>query len=136
MQNKRINQLIIFFSLIIITFSCNKKDDNNSNACLSFNKAPVTKVEGATVALVNQEISLTVSFGCSNGCGEFVNFDEAVTGNTTSIAVNAKYEGCICTLDAPIRQTIYKFKRSQPGTYDLKFLQAENTYLVYTIVVQ
>lgn len=86
--------------------------------------------------MVNQEIILTVSFGCYNGCGQFGSFDEVISGNATTITVNAKYEGCICTQDAPIRQTTYKFKKSQAGTFDLKFLQAENTYLIHTITVQ
>ncbi|MBS3921993.1 MAG: hypothetical protein KGZ37_02445 [Nitrosarchaeum sp.] len=134
MNNKYLNQIFLYFSIIITLLGCNKK--NEDKACLSFTKAPVTKVEGANTALVNQEIILTVSFGCYNGCGQFGNFDEASTGNTTTITVNAKYEGCICTQDAPIRQTMYKFKKSQTGTFNLKFLQTENTYLTHTIIVQ
>lgn len=125
----------IFFSFsLILTFpSCNK---NHNGSCLSFTKAPVTKIEGANSASVNQELVLTVSFQCFNGCGQFGNFDEVISGNTTTITVNAKYEGCICTQDAPIRQITYKFKKSQQGTFDLKFLQTENTYLTHTITVQ
>lgn len=134
MNKKYLNQVFLFFSIIITLLSCNKK--NADNACLSFTKAPVTKVEGANTALVNQVIILTVSFGCFNGCGQFGNFGEAITGNATTITVNAKYEGCICTQDAPTRQTTYKFKKSQTGTFDLKFLQTENTYLTHTIIVQ
>ena len=91
---------------------------------------------GANTALVNQEVVLTVSFGCFNGCGQFGNFEETTTGNTSTINVNAKYEGCICTQDAPIRTTLYKFKKSQTGTYELKFWQGASSYLTYTIIVQ
>ena len=135
MNKKYLTQVILFFSLIITLLSCNKKNEDNST-CLSFTKAPVTKIEGANSALVNQEVILTVSFGCFNGCGRFGNFDEVITGNATTITVNAKYEGCICTQDIPIRQTTYKFKKSQTGTFDLKFLQTENTYFTHTIIVQ
>ena len=134
MNKKYLNQLAFFFSLIITLFGCNKKHEDSS--CFSFTKAPVTKIEGANSALVNQEIILTISFGCFNGCGQFGNFEEVNSGNATKITVNAKYEGCICTQDAPIRQTTYKFKKSQTGTFDLKFLQTENTYLTHTIIVQ
>lgn len=123
----------ILFLLLLPFLSCEKIDDG---PCRSFAKAPVTKVEGASTASVNQEIDLTVSFQCFNGCGQFGNFDEVVAGNTTTITVNAKYEGCVCTLDLPIRQVTYKFKRSQTGTFDLKFLQTENNYWTHTIVVQ
>jgi hypothetical protein len=135
MNKKYLNQILFFFSLIIVSVGCNKKNENNSK-CLSFTKAPVTKIEGANSALVNQEVILTVSFGCYNGCGQFGNFNEVISGNSTVITVNAKYEGCICTQDLPIRQTIYKFKKSQTGTFDLKFLQTENIYLTHTITVQ
>ena len=129
-----LNKVFFLFSLIITLLGCNKKNDDST--CLSFTKAPVTKIEGANSALVNQEIILIVSFGCYSGCGQFGNFNEVISGNTTTISVNAKYEGCICTQDAPIRQTTYKFKKSQTGTFDLKFLQTENTYLTHTIIVQ
>jgi hypothetical protein len=134
MRKKYLNQIFLFFSITITLLGCTKK--NVDKECISFSKAPVTKVEGANTALVNQEISLKVSFGCFNGCGQFGNFDETITGNVTSISVNAKYEGCICTQDAPIRQIMYKFKKSQAGTFDLRFLKTENTYITHTIVVQ
>ena len=103
---------------------------------MSYAKAPVTKIEGATTASVNQELNLTISFICFNGCGQFGNVEETISGNTTTIVVNAKYAGCICTQDVPTRTTLYKFKKVQVGTYQLKFLQTENTYLTHTIIVQ
>ncbi len=125
---------VFIFSLILTLWGCTKETEDNS--CISFSKAPVTKIEGATAASVNQEIILTLSFTCFNGCGQFGNFEQSMSGNTTTIAVNAKYEGCVCTQDLPTRQTTYKFKKSQSGTYDLKFFQTENTFLTHTIVVQ
>lgn len=126
--------VFFFFSLIITLLGCHKKYEDST--CLSFSQAPVTKIEGANAALVNQEIILTVSFICFSGCGQFGNFDEAITGNVTTISVTAKYLGCICTHNIPVRQTIYKFKKSQPGTFELKFSQTGNTYLTHTIIVQ
>lgn len=112
---------------------CKKiKDDSN---CLSYSKAPVTKVEGPAIASINQEISLTVSFVCYNGCGQFGNLEENIAGNETTIIINAKYEGCICTDNLPIRQILYKFKKSLAGTYHLKFYKGENAYLTHTIIV-
>ena len=134
MNRKFFNNLICFVFSIILLTSCIKKKEEDK--CLSFDKAPVTKIEGATTASVNQEINLTVSFTCFNGCGQFGNLEETITGNTTTIVVNAKYTGCICTQDVPTRTTIYKFKKTQAGTYELKFLQTENNYLMHTITVQ
>lgn len=131
----------IFFSLltsivllVVLLSGCKKQQGNEK--CLSYTKAPVTGINGPNTATVNQEINLTVAFTCFNGCGQFGNFEDITTGNTSLITVNAKYEGCICTQDVPTRKFTFKFKRSQPGNYDLKFLQTENTYLSHTVVVQ
>ncbi len=132
-MNSKYLYRVFFFFLFISLLGCNKIPDGK---CVSFAKAPVTGIDGANTALVNQEIILTVSFSCNNGCGQFENFDEVISGNTTTITVNAKYVGCICTQDLPIRQAIYKFKRSQPGTFDLNFFQSDNTFLTHTIIVQ
>ena len=129
-----------FKTFVFLTFStfflasCNKQKEDEK--CLYFLKAPVTKVEGITTALVNQEITLDVYFSCNNGCGQFGNFEESISGNTTTIVANAKYEGCICTDILLSIKATYKFKKAQSGTYQLKFLQRENTYLTYTIIVQ
>ena len=134
MNRKFFNNLICFVFSIILLTSCIKKKEEDK--CLSYAKAPVTKIEGATTASVNQELNLTISFICFNGCGQFGNVEETISGNTTTIVVNAKYAGCICTQDVPTRTTLYKFKKSQAGTYELKFLQTENNYLTQTITLQ
>lgn len=134
MFKKYYNPLLFLFFLIFTFGACTQKYEDDT--CISISKAAVIKIEGAGTALVNEEVILTVSFGCSNGCGQFGSFAEAITGNTTTITVNARYAGCICTQDAPIRKTLYKFKKSQAGIFDLKFFQTENTYLTHTIVVQ
>lgn len=124
---------LVVFATIILS-GCKKTQHDKE--CLSYTKAPVIKIEGLNTGLVNQDISLTVYFGCFSGCGQFGKFEQTSNGNTTTINVIAKYQGCICTQDAPIRQTIYNFKGSQPGTYYLKFFQTENAYLTYMLTVQ
>ncbi|MFT3979865.1 MAG: hypothetical protein QM687_05300 [Ferruginibacter sp.] len=104
--------------------------------CISYVPAPVVAVEGATSGNINEDIPLTVSFGCFNGCGQFGSIQESSNGDTTIINVVAKYEGCICTQDAPVRQVAYLFRRSQPGVYPLKFMQYNNNYTLHTITVQ
>ncbi len=96
---------------------------------MSYERAFVSKVEGSTTGQVNQEIALQVYFGCHNGCGQFGNFEENISANTRTIIVNAKYEGCVCTQEVPVRIGSYKFKTSQAGIYYLKFLKESNTYL-------
>ena len=131
---KYFNLLIFCTFFIVLLFSCNKQQEKDN--CLSYTKTPVISILGPNIASVNQEVVLTVSFGCFNGCGQVGNFEETIAGNTSTINVNAKYEGCICTQDTPTRTTSYKFKKSQTGIYELKFLQGENSYLTHTINVQ
>ncbi len=131
-----INYCKLYLLTIIITFlvGCSKKNDTDK--CISIVSAPVTKIDGATTATLNQEIILTVSISCNNGCGQFKNYTEVVANNTSTIQVNTIYEGCICTQDLPTRQFQYNFKKSQAGTYSLRFLQTNNIYLTHTIIVQ
>lgn len=134
-MNKKYFNPVLYFSLLVLSFvSCSKTP--NEPPCISFKASPVTKIDGVTSASVNQEILLTVDFTCFDGCGQFNNFEETVNGSETKIIVNAKYEGCVCTQDLPTRQVKYKFRKSQPGTYTLMFLQSDNIYLTRTITVQ
>lgn len=125
----------LFLSLLVVSLiSCTKTREEPT--CISAKRGPVTKIDGPTSALINQEILLTVDFTCFNGCGQFTNFEETVNGSETKIIINAKYEGCICTEDLPTRQVKYRFRKSQVGTYTLMFLQSDNIYLTHTITVQ
>jgi hypothetical protein len=134
MTNKLIKHLFIYTTILLIAFNCTIKKDVDT--CISFKKGPVSKVEGPVTAMPNQEIVLTVFFTCFNGCGQFGSLNETTNGNTTTIVVNAKYEGCVCTQDVPTRTTPYKFKKTQQGVYTLKFYQSDSAFINHTIVVQ
>ena len=123
----------LFFSIPVF-LCCNKKANNST--CLSFQAGSVTKVDGPNTGSVNQELFLLVSFGCTSDCGDFGYFEQSLNGNTTTINVIARYEGCFCTQGAPIRQTIYKFNAAQTGTYYLKFLKTTGNYLIDTITIR
>ncbi len=125
---------LICFILIGSFTTCKKA--KLEEQCIIYSQAPVSNVEGPSTAEINQYVPFTVYFGCYNGCGQFGFFSEEFSENTLTITVNAKYEGCICTQDAPTRQTIYNFKTSKAGTYFLKFFQTGNSYLVDTLIVQ
>lgn len=104
--------------LVIALFTnCGKKNSN----CLSYEDTFVSKVDGSKTGKVNQVMTFQVYFGCHSGCGQFSSFKENVVGNIRTVIVNAKYEGCTCTADAPTRMATFSFTPSQPGTYYLKF---------------
>src|SRR5688572_10923780 len=128
MNNEQGIQKIIFLTVFTISFgSCSK--NNIDKDCLEYTRAFVSKVEGPSTGQINQEVNFQVYFGVHNGCGQFGNFEESIEANSRLIKVIAKYEGCICTQDAPGRIGDYKFRTSQTGTYFLKFLQVNNNYL-------
>ena len=134
MNKKHFNPALYFSLMVLSLIGCTKTP--NEPPCISFQTGPVTKIDGTTTASVNQEILLTVDFTSMNGCGQFNKFEETVNGNETTIVVNAKYEGCICTQDLPTRRVTYKFRKSQAGIYTLKFFQSDNIYLNHTVTVQ
>lgn len=134
MNKKYFNPALYFSLLVVLLIGCTKA--SSEPPCISFQTGPVTKIDGATVATLNQEILLNVDFTSFNGCGQFNKFEETVNGNETTIAVNVKYEGCICTQDLPTRRVTYKFRKAQAGTYTLKFFQSDNVYLNHTVTVQ
>ena len=126
--------ITVFSVLAILLQGCNKTPEDDS--CIGFLDAPVIKVAGPKTAAVNQPVSLAVYFTCYNGCGQFGNYEPSINGNTSTIKVKAKYQGCICTQVILTQQNTYVFKSAQPGIFYLKFLQSPNTYLTDTITVQ
>ncbi len=129
-----IKKTLFFTVLSFALLSCKKETENLS--CLSFAKTSVIKVEGTKTASVNEEVTLTVSFMVVDGCGDFGSLEEVSAGYVTALTITAKYQGCICTQAIETRKITYKFKKSQPGTYDVNFFQAEDKYLTYRITVQ
>ncbi len=121
------------FSSVVLT-NCDKK--KNTSDCLSYQVAPITNINGPSTGTVNQDINFILSFGIFNGCGQFGNIEHNSNADTTTIKVNAKYQGCVCTQIAGTLQTTYTFRSTQPGTYYFKFLQADANYLLDTLIVQ
>ena len=126
---------IICWSYALFLFAaCNKI--GNDDKCISIVPAFVSEVNGPTTGAVNQDINLNVSFPCFNGCGQFETFEKSSNADTTIIKVFARYEGCVCTMDAPTRTTTYTFRTAQAGTYHLKFMQTPTLFLVHSITIQ
>jgi len=117
------------------TTSCSKSS-HKTDSCLNYAVAPVESVEGSTSAKVNEPVLLTVNFRVSSGCGVFNNFETTKTSTGQDIKVNARYEGCVCTMDAPLRTTAYTFTPSNVGTYYLNFYSGGLTPVTHTIIVK
>lgn len=126
------NLTYLFISISIILNACS--ESKTPNECVSFLQTGIAAITlDPTVDMMGAVYK--VDFPISNGCGKFNKFEETIDGNTRIVKVIAKYEGCICTQDFSIKSTNYVFTSSVPGTYTLKFLKADGTFFIETVVI-
>ena len=104
--------------------------------CVSYFQSYISSAAVPGNGNVNQTISIPVTFGVSDGCGGFGNIVETNSGNTTTIVLNAKYEGCICTASPKTVQTTYHFLPTKTGMHTIKFSQPDGSFLTYSIDIQ
>jgi len=96
----------------------------------------VTKVDGATTGVINQAIPLTVYwFFTSGSCDILDKFEETRLGNIVTVKAYGHYSGQVCTADAGIKTKIYNFISPTPGTFELRFVNPDNTVVTYTIII-
>jgi hypothetical protein len=131
-----------YFLLSGIT-SCSKEDVNNQKdsmnlaaPCLNWKSAPTISINGPTTAAVNEQVNVKVRIGVINGCGSYAGVEQQPNGNTINYKAIAKYEGCLCTANAPIVEGTHMFRATQAGTYILKFWKTDTSTVNHTIVVQ
>ncbi|EGV42836.1 hypothetical protein BZARG_3032 [Bizionia argentinensis JUB59] len=122
---------IIFFGIIM---SCTDNDDREDE-CITNKTEYITSVNSPKTGIVNETINIEVNFGVSNGCGGFGKFIETQNGNNKTIEVEAKYEGCICTQDAPIRTVNYEFIANSVGDYELNFKSSSTEFITVNLTI-
>ena len=114
--------------------SCN--DDNNEEDECIINKIEyVTSINSPNTGTINETVNIEVNFKVRNGCGRFGKFIESENGNIRNIEVEAKYEGCICTQDVPIRTVNYEFKTTNSGNYELKFKSSPTEFITVNLTI-
>jgi hypothetical protein len=124
---------LIFSAVLLVFFSCSKEELENK--CIENRIAYVTSTNSPLTGAKNENINIEVSFGVNNGCGNFGKFIETGSGNTKIIEVEARYEGCICTMDAPTRKTNYVFKTQNSGNYIFKFKSSSTEYITVNLTI-
>lgn len=136
MKLKKTYFIILISTITLGLFlSCNKNNGEKENECIINKTAYVTSVNSPTSGVVNQSIIFKVNFGVNNGCGGFGKFIETVNGTSRIIEVEAKYEGCICTQDAPGRTADYKFIANTAGNYELKFKSGPSEFITVNLTI-
>lgn len=129
-MKSKIRLILTVLSLII--FSCSKDHDDN---CIENKTEYVTAVNSPSTGIMNESINIEVSFGVHNGYGNFGKFIENGNENTKTIEVEARYDGCYCTQDAPIRKVNYVFKTQNPGNYILKFKSSPTEFITVNLTI-
>lgn len=101
-----------------------------------FGMSVITKVDGPTSGSVSQEITLQVTLQGNNSCAVRGELTETAGGNTRVIMGKVVHESVSCF---PVLTSVlanYTFKTAAKGTYELRFVKADNTFITHVINVQ
>lgn len=135
MKKMKIKNIISLASFMIITLLISCNDDDKENECVSSKIEYVTSVDSPTTGMVNEKINIQVNFQVYNGCGQFGKFIEKQNDNTLNIEIEAKYEGCICTDNLPIRTVNYELNPNSPGNYKLNFKSSPTEFITVNLTI-
>lgn len=112
-------------TLLLAVTALSACDDNDCSATIE-GRIPITAVSGPDTALVNQEITFSVSYKLYNDCATFKEFSQNSV-YPRDIYANAEFKGCgKCNSTNNFQTGEYKFMASQAGEYELKFHNDEN----------
>lgn len=131
MPSRLNNIILICLITLLVSCSCKKQ----TKECLAHTTAHVAKVTGPNATTPGQETDYVVQYYLSNGCGKFERVESNVDGNTITISLIASYKGCVCTEVLLSGEVTYTFKPGSTGTYYLRFVQPDKTYLIDTVSV-
>ena len=127
------NILTLIFSIVFF-ISCSDDEENN---CTDYEElANITAVQAPDVATVNESVDVAVTFSVQNSCGEFSDFNVSNSGMTTTIEVQAVYEGCACAQVITSRNATYTFNPEQTGEHTLRFRSGTDEFIEETILVE
>lgn len=117
-------------------YSFVKWTETFDQVCIRYEQRPVISADVPAIGNVNKIIPIKIKFNVLNGCGSFDSLTETNLGNTKTISIKAKYEGCFCTQNIPIIETTYNFTPTKTGIYRFKFSKENGESLTYSINIQ
>jgi hypothetical protein len=118
--------------IFILLISCKK----NSQETYSPDQWNMNRVEGVSTGVINQTISLTVYYPTSSGCDVFDRFYQSNQGNIVSIKAFGHVETSNFCTDAAIeRSTTFTFVPTLTGSYELRFINRDNTYFTHNLTI-
>ncbi|MFB9080880.1 hypothetical protein ACFFLS_22295 [Flavobacterium procerum] len=136
MKSFRLKSVLVVLFLSISFASCS--NDNDEKTPVPTTKAAlVTEIKGPATGKVNDELSYDVTYVVDNACAEFDKISEVTIGDVKGLQVIAKYPSQICTTEIPApKKTVYKFKATAKGTFEIKFKKSETEFLTQKVVIE
>ncbi|WP_343617781.1 hypothetical protein [Flavobacterium sp.] len=136
MKSFKLKSILVVLFLLISIVSCSN-DDDEKPVVPNVKAVLVTEIKGPATGKVNDELSYEVTFVVDNACGEFDKISEVTIGAVKGLQVIAKYPSEVCTQQVPDpKKTVYKFKATAKGTYDIKFKKSETEFLTQKVVIE
>ncbi|TBW27896.1 hypothetical protein [Gramella sp. KN1008] len=125
---------LLFIALfVLMNVSCN--EDDVETDCITGEVALIDKVEAPETAMVNETVSIDVTFLIKNTCGSFTDFKESSTEEGKIIEVLVAYFGCNCAQAIKKDTRTYEFTPRSAGVYQLNFRSSTNELITINIEV-
>jgi hypothetical protein len=137
MKNFSLKLVLVVLFLSIGIVSCSNDDDKPNTPEPTTKNSLVTEVKGPSTGKVNEELSYDVTFIVDNACGEFNKITDVTIGTVKGLQVQAKYPSEVCTQQVPDpKKTVYKFKSTTKGTFEIKFKKSETEFITTKVVIE
>jgi len=112
--------------LVVLLFSCTE----NTEDCVVYQQVSfVGDNLPENAAFTEEAILLSISLGYTSGCGELHQFVETTVNDTLYLEAEGVYTGCICTDNAPIIESEYKYSNFEKGINYVRFNSQFSTVL-------
>jgi hypothetical protein len=140
MKNFKLKSVLVVLFLSTALISCsNDNDDDVPPPTPEFviKGALATEVKGPATGKVNEELSYDVTYIVDNTCGEFSKISDVTIGKDKGLQVEVKYPSGVCTTQVPDpKKTVYKFKATAKGTFEIKFKKSETEFVMQKVVIE
>lgn len=123
--------LLTIFAATSIACSIEGNDDNY---CYTQGYTGIDSVTGPDSTAVGEPIEIEATFKLANGCASFVNF-AASNAYPKQIVARVDYNGCTCPDIIETVTETYTFEEDEPGTYMLRFIKPNQTFIIKSITV-
>ena len=123
-------QVYITGLILILLVSCKK---SSSDISVQWN---MKRVVGDTTCKIDQTIFLTVDYPTSSSCDIFDRFENTTQDHYFSFKAFGHTETSKFCTEAAIEKSVeVKFIPISAGSYELRFINPDNSYFTHTIIV-